>query len=53
LGGAERLLHGLTPELRGHAYSMAAVVLGPNRTPPAWREAAKRLLFAAERPYFS
>ena len=53
LGGAERLLQGLTPELRGHAYSMAAVVLGPSRTPPAWREAAKRLLFAAERPYFS
>ena len=53
LAGAERLLRGLPPELRGQGYSMAAIVLGPARTPPAWREAAKRLLFAAERPYFS
>jgi hypothetical protein len=31
---------------------MAVVLLG-DKTPPAWRNAAKRLLFASERPYFS
>ena len=49
---AERLLDGLTPELRGHAYSIGSVLLGA-QAPRAWREGAKRLLFASERPYFS
>ena len=38
--------------MRGQAYSMAVVRLG-NRAPPAWREAAKRLLLPHERPYFN
>jgi hypothetical protein len=49
---AERLLDGLSPELRGHGYSMGAVMLG-TKAPKAWRDSAKRLLFASERPYFS
>ena len=49
---AERLLDGLDIVLRGHAYSTALVLLGP-RTPEDWRRAANRLLFIAERPYFS
>lgn len=49
---AERLLAGLPPELRGHGYSMGSVVLG-TKAPKAWRDGAKRLLFASERPYFS
>lgn len=48
---AERLLDGLTPELRGHGYSIGAVMLGA-KAPQAWRDAAKRLLFVSERPYF-
>ncbi len=52
LGGAEKLLQGLSLELRGQAYSMAVVRLG-NQAPPAWREGAKRLLLAHERPYFN
>jgi len=52
LGGAEKLLQGLSLELRGQAYSMAVVRLG-DRAPPAWREGAKRLLLAHERPYFN
>lgn len=52
LAGAEKHLQGLSLELRGQAYSMATVLLG-NRTPPAWREAAKRLLLSHERPYFN
>lgn len=47
---AERSLDGLTPELRGQAYSMAVVVLG-DQAPRKWRDSAKRLLFASERPY--
>ena len=52
LASAEQYLQGLSPELRGQAYSMAAVRLG-ERTPPAWRESAKRLLLSHERPYFN
>ncbi len=48
---AEHMLDGLTPELRGQAYSAALVLLG-NNAPKEWRDAAKRLLFASERPYF-
>jgi hypothetical protein len=51
LGAAEDELLGLPPLLRGHAYSMATIVLG-SRAPQAWRTAAKRLLFVSERPYF-
>ena len=49
---AEHLLDGLTPELRGHGYSIGTILLGA-QAPKAWREGAKRLLFASERPYFS
>jgi hypothetical protein len=48
---AEVELTGLTAAMRGHAYSVATVVLG-ERTPDAWRTNAKRLLFASERPFF-
>jgi Zn-dependent protease with chaperone function len=48
----EKLLAGLEPELRGHAYVVGVIVLGP-RAPQAWRDGAKRLLFSFERPYFS
>lgn len=50
--GAEKHLAGLPLALRGQAYAMATVRLG-TRTPPAWREQAKRLLFGHERPYFN
>jgi Zn-dependent protease with chaperone function len=49
---AERLLDGLDPTLRGHAYS-AAVVLQGRQAPAEWRRAATRLLFIPERPYFA
>ncbi|KQV60999.1 hypothetical protein ASC95_06155 [Pelomonas sp. Root1217] len=52
LAGAEKHLLGLALDLRGQAYSMATVRLA-GRTPPAWREAAKRLLQSHERPYFN
>jgi hypothetical protein len=48
---AEATLGHLTPQARGIAYSVGSVVLGPT-APPAWRDGAKRLLFAVERPYF-
>jgi hypothetical protein len=47
----EQRLRGLPPALRGQAYCMGVIVLG-SRAPVAWRHAAKRLLFAPERPYF-
>jgi hypothetical protein len=46
------LREGLPTELRGHAYSAGVVLLG-SRAPATWRNAAKRLLFTYERPYFS
>ena len=49
---ADRMLGGAAPALRGYAYSMATVALG-ERTPAKWREGARRLLFATERPYFA
>lgn len=49
---AAKLLEGLPPELRGQACSAGLVLLGA-KAPAAWREAAKRLLFSYERPYFS
>jgi Zn-dependent protease with chaperone function len=48
---AELWLAGLPPELRGHGYSVGVILLGA-KAPPAWRDAARRLLFASERPYF-
>ncbi len=55
-GGAQAVsdvdLQGLMPQARGLAYSAAATALG-ERAPQAWRDAAKRLLFATERPYFN
>lgn len=47
---AERLLEGLPPELRGQAWAMGAMLLG-EKAPAAWREGARRLLFASERPF--
>jgi hypothetical protein len=52
LEAAERLLDGLPPELRGQGYSVGAILL-ERKAPQTWRDAAKRLLFASERPYFS
>jgi len=48
---AEALLDDLEPDLRGNAYAMGVILLGP-RAPATWRDGAKRLLFATERPYF-
>jgi hypothetical protein len=48
----EATMKGLRHELRGHAYAMGLIVRG-KAAPMKWREGAKRLLFAAERPYFS
>jgi hypothetical protein len=48
---ADEELRGLPPRARGHAYSVAVIVLG-ERAPQHWRTGAKRLLFPLERPYF-
>ena len=44
-------LRGFDPEERGHVYAALAVALG-SKAPAACREAANRLLFATEHPYF-
>jgi Zn-dependent protease with chaperone function len=49
--GAEEELRGMSLVMRGHAYSVATIVLGP-ATPAHWRNAARQILFASERPYF-
>jgi hypothetical protein len=51
IAGAEQELSGFRPAARGQAYSVAVIVLGA-KAPEQWRTAAKRLLFALERPYF-
>ena len=51
LDAANAALNGLPPSIRGHACSVGVVILGA-KAPVAWRQEAKRLLFAAERPYF-
>jgi hypothetical protein len=51
LTAAEHALDGLPPFYRGQGYSMGVIVLG-EKAPASWRVAAKRLLFASERPYF-
>ena len=48
---AEKTLIYVLPESRGHAYGAAVVLLG-DAAPLKWRALAKRLLFAAERPFF-
>ena len=48
---AEALLDGVEPGLRGNAYVVGVILLGP-RAPAAWRDGARRLLFVTERPYF-
>jgi Zn-dependent protease with chaperone function len=47
----ENSMNGLRPELRGQAYAMGLIIRGKS-APPKWRDGAKRLLFAIERPYF-
>lgn len=49
---AEPLLDGVQPYTRGHAYSVATIMLGA-KAPLRWRLAAQALLFAPERPYFT
>jgi Zn-dependent protease with chaperone function len=49
---AEAALGEVSPRGRGIAYASAVVLLGA-RCPEQWREQAKWLLFAAERPYFA
>jgi Zn-dependent protease with chaperone function len=46
----EEALRGADPALRGRVYVAAAVLRGI-ACPPQWRDQARRLLFAAERPY--
>lgn len=48
---AERALGNVGPRSRGIAYAAAVVMLGRD-CPQRWRDGAKRLLFATERPYF-
>ncbi len=48
---AEHQLNGLTPELRGQAYSIGVVLMEKN-APKHWCDVARRLLFVSERPYF-
>ncbi|SHH39159.1 M48 family metallopeptidase [Massilia sp. CF038] len=48
---AERLLVGVGPELRAHAYAGAIVLLG-KKAPDEWRKVVRTVLFAPERPYF-
>lgn len=47
---AEAAFESLNVESRGMAFVYAAVVLG-DACPPSWRENAKAMLFAAQRPY--
>jgi hypothetical protein len=51
LEAAASQLDGVPVGVVGYAYAMAAVALG-ERTPPAWRRDARRLLFGPERPFF-
>jgi hypothetical protein len=48
---AEAQIPPVGPETRGQFYSMGVILLG-SRAPAAWRDNAKQLLFASERPYF-
>jgi hypothetical protein len=46
----ERALRGLEPRIRGQLYVAAAILGGPD-CPREWRQAARQLLFATERPF--
>ena len=48
----ERAMEGMHPYLRAQFYSIGVIARG-KAAPPAWRDYAKRALFASERPYFS
>jgi len=48
----EKAMAGLPVHLRGQACVLGSVALGRS-APRAWRDNAKRALFASERPYFS
>ena len=48
----EATLAGGSPQQRGMAYSMGLILRG-TQAPQAWRDAARTLLFASERPYFT
>jgi len=48
---AEAALEGVHMKSRAHAYSAAVVLLG-KKAPAPWRERARRMLFAYERPWF-
>jgi hypothetical protein len=52
VGVAERVLAEMSFQWRVHAYAAGVVLLG-REAPSAWRDAARRLLFADERPYFT
>jgi hypothetical protein len=48
---ADAALEGTHMKSRAHAYSAAVILLG-NEAPAPWRERARRMLFAYERPWF-
>jgi len=52
LAMADRVLAEMGFHARAQAYAAGVVLLGRD-APAAWRDAARRLLFADERPYFS
>jgi len=52
LAMADRVLAEMGFHARAQAYAAGVVLLGHD-APAAWRDAARRLLFADERPYFS
>ncbi len=49
---AETVLGDVSLRARGIAYSTAVILRG-GQCPEAWRDSAKKLLFSAERPYFT
>lgn len=52
VGVADRVLAEMSFQWRVHAYAAGVVLLG-REAPAAWRDAARRLLFVDERPYFT
>lgn len=52
VAAVERELQGLMPEVRGHALTLGAVVMG-RQAPASWRAGSMALLFPTERPYFN
>jgi hypothetical protein len=47
----DQAMNGMPPYLRAQFYAIGVIVRGKN-APQAWRDYAKRALFASERPYF-